>query len=603
MYHDVERNASTIKQHPIIRTLSGDITAISTDKIDIDGFDHDAVEPRAAFSVVDADSSQQDAIFLAKRGISFVLQGPPGTGKSQTITNIIAELLADGKRVLFVSEKMAALEVVYKRLSRTGLSDFCFALHSHNAKRREVLEQIERSLKLAKNNAKLSEEAFNHLFQLKHHRKLLNDYSQELHTVIQPLGKTIYYANGRIAALGDCPIVSYTQKDADTFTSSYLAKCFSLLEDVSRIIAESGYQRNNPWLGCTITNLTNQFRQQFSVDAKKILELFDDGFRIIDAVNTDWDSKTDWSHTDIPHIISALAAASSSPGAPFEWTLLDVVAVQHQLSGLQKSHRLRDALYRDVESAHRHKEVLENERDNARIRFAEQNERLQAAESVWLAEREKHLVDYDEAIFEIDASTVLTRFRTDYSSIFGKILKVKAYKADRNIILTCRKATSRLSFDDTKTLLQNLTVVQDLRAEWEKEKAAQASSEERYNRCKEEFADIQVKIDELQSTLANQIATVDKDRQLLSSMLDVGFDDNTDYDNIEKQLLWASQFSEFVKSMNLSEAYVKSICACNPEITMRSAQQRAKLSTWSEQVQITLGTFTVLSLSSDKICI
>ena len=65
---------------------------------------------------MDADSSQLEAIYHAKKGHSFVLQGPPGTGKSQTITNIIAECLAEGKKVLFVSEKMAALDVVHNRL-------------------------------------------------------------------------------------------------------------------------------------------------------------------------------------------------------------------------------------------------------------------------------------------------------------------------------------------------------------------------------------------------------------------------------------------------------------------------------------------------------
>ena len=96
-------------------------------------------KPINIFQVVDVDSSQQDAILYSKQGISFVLQGPPGTGKSQTITNIIAEALADGKKVLFVSEKMAALEVVHKRLSQSGLSDFCLMLHSYKVSKKEIL--------------------------------------------------------------------------------------------------------------------------------------------------------------------------------------------------------------------------------------------------------------------------------------------------------------------------------------------------------------------------------------------------------------------------------------------------------------------------------
>ncbi len=74
------------------------------------------------------------------------MQGPPGTGKSQTITNIIAEMLAAGKHVLFVSQKMAALEVVQHRLNQAGLGAFCLQLHSHKRDKREVVQELIDSL-------------------------------------------------------------------------------------------------------------------------------------------------------------------------------------------------------------------------------------------------------------------------------------------------------------------------------------------------------------------------------------------------------------------------------------------------------------------------
>ena len=88
------------------------------------------MRPQDTYSVLDADSSQQFAIQAAISGQSFVLQGPPGTGKSPTIANIIAEFIARDKTVLFVSEKQAALEVVYKRLSDVGLDDLCLPTQS-----------------------------------------------------------------------------------------------------------------------------------------------------------------------------------------------------------------------------------------------------------------------------------------------------------------------------------------------------------------------------------------------------------------------------------------------------------------------------------------
>ena len=91
-------------------------------------------------------ATQRRCIEAARRGQSFVMQGPPGTGKSQTIANIIADAIAQGKRVLFVSEKAAALDVVHRRLAREGLDEFCLLLHGEHAARREVVEELNRSL-------------------------------------------------------------------------------------------------------------------------------------------------------------------------------------------------------------------------------------------------------------------------------------------------------------------------------------------------------------------------------------------------------------------------------------------------------------------------
>ncbi|MGM0542868.1 MAG: DUF4011 domain-containing anti-phage protein Hhe [Pseudomonadota bacterium] len=90
----------------------------------------------------DADSSQHSALIDAINGENLVIEGPPGTGKSQTITNLIAAAMLGGKKVLFVAEKMAALDVVKNRLDKAGLGDFCLELHSHKTQKRKVLEDI-----------------------------------------------------------------------------------------------------------------------------------------------------------------------------------------------------------------------------------------------------------------------------------------------------------------------------------------------------------------------------------------------------------------------------------------------------------------------------
>ncbi len=98
------------------------------------------------YTPLSSDSSQLSAILAAGRGKNFVLIGPPGTGKSQTIANMIAHCLGHGKTVLFVAEKAAALNVVYNRLKRIGLGDYCLELHSNKAVKKEVLAQFKTAL-------------------------------------------------------------------------------------------------------------------------------------------------------------------------------------------------------------------------------------------------------------------------------------------------------------------------------------------------------------------------------------------------------------------------------------------------------------------------
>ncbi len=101
--------------------------------------------PQQVFCPLPADSSQLSAVMAAANGKDFVLIGPPGTGKSQTIANLIAQCLAEEKRVLFVAEKIAALDVVFRRLREVGLGEFCLELHSNKSRKLDVLSQLQRS--------------------------------------------------------------------------------------------------------------------------------------------------------------------------------------------------------------------------------------------------------------------------------------------------------------------------------------------------------------------------------------------------------------------------------------------------------------------------
>lgn len=190
MYRDLKTHKDLILENPVVRTLSGDPRALTREISELNNYDHDSnSKPEDTYQVVDADASRQDAIICAKKGLSFVLQGPPGIGKSQTITNIIAKCLADGKKVLFVSEKMAALDVVYKRLREVRLDDFCLILHSYKANKKDTLKQLREVLNPAGGKAQVKEDAYRKLTRLSDDRERLNDYAESINIPITALKK------------------------------------------------------------------------------------------------------------------------------------------------------------------------------------------------------------------------------------------------------------------------------------------------------------------------------------------------------------------------------------------------------------------------------
>ena len=156
------------------------------------------LNPAETHHVVDADSSQALAIHDVSQGRNLVIQGPPGTGKSQTITNLIAAAIAEGKRVLFVAEKMAALEVVKRNLDKVGLGDACLELHSHKMNKKAVVDELKRILELGEPRQTALEEEVELLLN---NRDRLNSYCEAVNTPIGESGITPYHAFGELLAV------------------------------------------------------------------------------------------------------------------------------------------------------------------------------------------------------------------------------------------------------------------------------------------------------------------------------------------------------------------------------------------------------------------
>lgn len=162
--------------------------------------------PQQVFCPLPVDSSQLSAVMAAARGKDFVLIGPPGTGKSQTIANLIAQCLAEDKRVLFVAEKIAALDVVYRRLREVGLGEFCLELHSNKTRKLDVLAQLQKSWESSSEDAADWEAKAQQLGRV---REQLSTYVERLHHRHRN-GLTVYRAIGSVVGGEEIPDLRFS---------------------------------------------------------------------------------------------------------------------------------------------------------------------------------------------------------------------------------------------------------------------------------------------------------------------------------------------------------------------------------------------------------
>ncbi|MGI8782105.1 MAG: DUF3320 domain-containing protein [Acidobacteriota bacterium] len=198
--------------------------------------------------VVDADGSQTLAIEEVRRGRSLVIQGPPGTGKSQSITNLISTAVLDGKRVLFVAEKLAALEVVKRRLEREGLGPLCLELHSNKSNKRAVIDQIGRTWKLGHPRAP-DHEAL--VPELEQSRGILNQHAKSLHERLTPSDLTPFFIMGRLTLLGDRgrEATTVTFAGAKNWTAGDLRERRKLVYELTSRVNQIGLPGQHPWRG------------------------------------------------------------------------------------------------------------------------------------------------------------------------------------------------------------------------------------------------------------------------------------------------------------------------------------------------------------------
>ncbi|OWT32959.1 hypothetical protein BGI41_04900 [Methanobrevibacter sp. 87.7] len=279
MYNDLNPESwgddVDLTNHPLIQAI------FDPSVNDTEGFDEndvDKINYKDMYQVLDADSSQISVIEDVKAGRNLVVEGPPGTGKSQTIVNLIAELIADGKTVLFVSEKMAALEVVKDRLTAVGLGKYILELHSHKTRRKKFIKELKKSATVRSTSDKNIDRIIRKLETIK---VQLDDYAEIIHKPLYSVGLSAFDLYGRKEFAEEyfktkgkiLPLVRFehpedlTMKDLDDIVLS--------LENLAEL--HTTINKDNPWSYCSPKSLLpNDLReiQLLITDSSEALNRF-----------------------------------------------------------------------------------------------------------------------------------------------------------------------------------------------------------------------------------------------------------------------------------------------------------------------------------------
>ncbi|RQU99436.1 DUF3320 domain-containing protein [Burkholderia cenocepacia] len=275
MYRDLDQavwpKGGAIGDHPLVRSLLADGFTGGEDLAHEDANIDALIPPSEMLHILDCDSSQALAIHEVRRGKNLVIQGPPGTGKSQTIANIIAAAVKDGKSVLFVAEKMAALDVVKRRLDDKGVGDACLELHSNKANKRMVLDELRRTWELGAPKVADPGSLFVRLTEA---RDSLNAHARNLHAIDSKSGLSPFQVIGHLVRLrehgerpNDIQLENPEQWGEDGFAARQ-----DLLADLANRVTEIGRPADHAWVGVGLAAISPMDAERLVTRVRQLLE-------------------------------------------------------------------------------------------------------------------------------------------------------------------------------------------------------------------------------------------------------------------------------------------------------------------------------------------
>ncbi len=244
--------------------------------------------PKDTYHIMDADSSQTVAILDINNGRNMVIQGPPGTGKSQTITNVIAESVARGKKVLFVSEKLAALEVVKRRLANAGLGDVCLELHSQKANKKNLLSELQKTMELGNPKINDMENRFNEYVKL---RDELTLYCESMNEPVPPSGLTPIRIYGKLINLRNKIQMTGLQlprlqiREIENLNDIEYENRALKIKELQNHLQKMGPPKSHPYYGCTLKIILPAKKEIILERVNQLQSSFENLLFVLDEMN------------------------------------------------------------------------------------------------------------------------------------------------------------------------------------------------------------------------------------------------------------------------------------------------------------------------------